>query len=62
MDIPVSVAMYRWLVSEERWLSLSDVRHVSVELWRSLCRLHNAAESARSRPADQVPLMLLIYY
>ncbi|XP_048481765.1 E3 ubiquitin-protein ligase TRIP12 isoform X3 [Plutella xylostella] len=54
VDIPVSVAMYRWLVSEERWLSLSDVRHVSVELWRSLCRLHNAAESARSRPADQI--------
>lgn len=39
--------MYRWLVSEEKWLSLSDVRHVAPELWRSLCRLRRVAERAR---------------
>lgn len=39
--------MYRWLVSEEKWLNLSDVRHVAPELWRSLCRLRRVAERAR---------------
>ncbi|XP_026746441.1 E3 ubiquitin-protein ligase TRIP12-like, partial [Trichoplusia ni] len=47
VDIPLSVSMYRWLVSEEKWLSLSDVRHVAPELWRSLCRLRRVAERAR---------------
>ncbi|XP_063373487.1 E3 ubiquitin-protein ligase TRIP12 isoform X3 [Cydia amplana] len=46
VDIPLSVSMYRWVVGEERWLSLSDVRHVAPELWRSLCRLRRVAERA----------------
>lgn len=44
--------MYRWLVSEDKWLSLSDVRHVAPELWRSLCRLLRVAERARQLAAD----------
>lgn len=44
--------MYRWLVSEEKMLSLSDVRHVAPELWRSLCRLRRVAERARLLAAD----------
>jgi hypothetical protein len=52
VDIPLSVAMYRWVVSEQRWLSLSDVRHVAPELWRSLCRLRRVAERARRLAAD----------
>uniref|UniRef100_A0A2A4JZB4 E3 ubiquitin-protein ligase n=1 Tax=Heliothis virescens TaxID=7102 RepID=A0A2A4JZB4_HELVI len=52
VDIPLSVSMYRWLVSEEQWLSLSDVRHVAPELWRSLCRLRSVAERARQLAAD----------
>lgn len=44
--------MYRWLVSEEKWLSLSDVRHVAPELWRSLCRLRRVAERARLIATD----------
>lgn len=47
VDIPLSVSLYRWAVGEERWLSLSDVRHVAPELWRSLCRLRRVAERAR---------------
>ncbi|XP_068628834.1 E3 ubiquitin-protein ligase TRIP12 [Battus philenor] len=52
VDIPLSVSMYRWLVSEQRWLGLSDVRHVAPELWRSLCRLRRVAERARTIAAD----------
>ncbi|KAL4705000.1 hypothetical protein ACJJTC_009788 [Scirpophaga incertulas] len=52
VDIPVSVAMYRWVVSEHRWLGLSDVRHVAPELWRSLCRLRRVAERARRLRTD----------
>ena len=52
MDIPLSVSMYRWMVSEEKMLSLSDVRHVAPELWRSLCRLRRVAERARVLAAD----------
>ncbi|XP_022824637.1 E3 ubiquitin-protein ligase TRIP12 isoform X2 [Spodoptera litura] len=52
VDIPLSVSMYRWMVNEEKWLSLSDVRHVAPELWRSLCRLHRVAERARQIAAD----------
>lgn len=44
--------MYRWMVCEEKWLSLSDVRHVAPELWRSLCRLRRVAERARLLAAD----------
>ncbi|XP_072935782.1 E3 ubiquitin-protein ligase TRIP12 isoform X2 [Epargyreus clarus] len=46
VDIPLSVSMYRWVVNEQRWLGLSDVRHVAPELWRSLCRLRRVAERA----------------
>ncbi|XP_013193092.2 E3 ubiquitin-protein ligase TRIP12 isoform X1 [Amyelois transitella] len=53
VDIPLSVAMYRWAVCEQRWLSLSDVRHVAPELWRSLCRLRRVAERARHIAADE---------
>ncbi|XP_059049375.1 E3 ubiquitin-protein ligase TRIP12 [Achroia grisella] len=52
VDIPLSVAMYRWAVSEQHWLSLSDVRSVAPELWRSLCRLQRVAERARHIAAD----------
>lgn len=52
VDIPLSVSLYRWMVNEERWLCLSDVRHVSPELWRSLCRLRRVAERARLIAAD----------
>ncbi|KAJ2943828.1 hypothetical protein O0L34_g8156 [Tuta absoluta] len=52
VDIPLSVSMYRWAVSEERWLSLSDVRHVAPELWRSLCRLRRVADRAANIAAD----------
>ncbi|XP_050553477.1 E3 ubiquitin-protein ligase TRIP12 isoform X4 [Spodoptera frugiperda] len=52
VDIPLSVSMYRWMVNEEKWLSLSDVRHVAPELWRSLCRLRRVAERARQIAAD----------
>lgn len=52
VDIPLSVTMYRWMVCEEKWLSLSDVRHVAPELWRSLCRLRRVAERARLLAAD----------
>ncbi|XP_063829327.1 E3 ubiquitin-protein ligase TRIP12 [Ostrinia nubilalis] len=52
VDIPLSVSMYRWVVNEQRWLSLSDVRHVAPELWRSLCRLRRVAERARAIAAD----------
>ncbi|XP_013166656.1 PREDICTED: E3 ubiquitin-protein ligase TRIP12 isoform X1 [Papilio xuthus] len=52
VDIPLSVSMYRWLVSEQRWLGLSDVRHVAPELWRSLCRLRRVAERAQAIAAD----------
>ncbi|XP_026764305.2 E3 ubiquitin-protein ligase TRIP12 isoform X3 [Galleria mellonella] len=52
VDIPLSVAMYRWAVSEQQWLSLSDVRSVAPELWRSLCRLRRVAERARLIAAD----------
>lgn len=52
VDIPLSVSMYRWIVNEERWLNLSDVRHVSPELWRSLCRLRRVSERARLIAAD----------
>ncbi|XP_053601004.1 E3 ubiquitin-protein ligase TRIP12 isoform X2 [Plodia interpunctella] len=52
VDIPLSVTMYRWAVSEQRWLSLSDVRHVSPELWRSLCRLRRVAARATHIAAD----------
>lgn len=44
--------MYRWMISEQRWLSLSDVRHVAPELWRSLCRLRRVAERARTIGGD----------
>lgn len=44
--------MYRWVVNEQRWLTLSDVRHVAPELWRSLCRLRRVAERARHIAAD----------
>ncbi|XP_026324123.1 E3 ubiquitin-protein ligase TRIP12 isoform X4 [Hyposmocoma kahamanoa] len=46
IDIPLSVSMFRWAVCEERWLTLSDVRHVAPELWRSLCRLRRVADRA----------------
>ncbi|XP_013148407.1 PREDICTED: E3 ubiquitin-protein ligase TRIP12 [Papilio polytes] len=52
VDIPLSVSMYRWLVSEQRWLGLSDVRHVAPELWRSLCRLRRVAERAQTLAGD----------
>ncbi|XP_052747423.1 E3 ubiquitin-protein ligase TRIP12 [Bicyclus anynana] len=52
VDIPLSVTMYRWLVSEQGWLGLSDVRHVAPELWRSLCRLRRVADRARALAAD----------
>ncbi|CAB3231314.1 unnamed protein product [Arctia plantaginis] len=52
VDIPLSVSMYRWLVNEEKWLNLSDVRHVAPELWRSLCRLRRVAERARLIAAE----------
>ncbi|KAL0895540.1 hypothetical protein ABMA27_011643 [Loxostege sticticalis] len=52
VDIPLSVSMYRWVVNEQRWLTLSDVRHVAPELWRSLCRLRRVAERARHIAAD----------
>lgn len=52
VDIPLSVSMYRWVVNEQRWLTLSDVRHVAPELWRSLCRLRRVAERARLLAAD----------
>lgn len=52
VDIPLSVTMYRWVVNEERWLSLSDVRHVAPELWRSLCRLRRVADRAQHIAAD----------
>ncbi|CAH0406076.1 unnamed protein product [Chilo suppressalis] len=52
VDIPLSVSMYRWVVMEQRWLSLSDVRHVAPELWRSLCRLRRVAERARRIAVD----------
>ncbi|XP_049887493.1 E3 ubiquitin-protein ligase TRIP12 isoform X2 [Pectinophora gossypiella] len=52
VDIPLSVTMYRWAVSEDRWLSLSDVRHVAPELWRSLCRLRRVADRAATIAAD----------
>ncbi|XP_034824158.1 E3 ubiquitin-protein ligase TRIP12 isoform X2 [Maniola hyperantus] len=52
VDIPLSVTMYRWVVSEQGWLGLSDVRHVAPELWRSLCRLRRVADRARSLAAD----------
>lgn len=52
VDIPLSVSMYRWVVGEERWLSLSDVRHVAPELWRSLCRLRRVAERATAIAED----------
>lgn len=52
VDIPLSVSMYRWVVSEQAWLGLSDVRHVAPELWRSLCRLRRVADRAQSLAAD----------
>lgn len=52
VDIPLSTSMYRWVVNEERWLNLSDVRHVAPELWRSLCRLRRVADRARTIAAD----------
>ncbi|XP_038209135.1 E3 ubiquitin-protein ligase TRIP12 isoform X3 [Zerene cesonia] len=52
VDIPLSVSMYRWAVSEQQWLGLSDVRHVAPELWRSLCRLRRVAERAQALAAD----------
>ncbi|CAH0747219.1 unnamed protein product [Diatraea saccharalis] len=52
VDIPLSVSMYRWVVCEQRWLTLSDVRHVAPELWRSLCRLRRVAERARRIAID----------
>ncbi|XP_039765934.1 E3 ubiquitin-protein ligase TRIP12 isoform X2 [Pararge aegeria] len=52
VDIPLSVTMYRWVVSEQGWLGLSDVRHVAPELWRSLCRLRRVADRARALAAD----------
>ncbi|CAK1548387.1 unnamed protein product [Leptosia nina] len=52
VDIPLSVSMYRWAVSEQQWLSLSDVRHVAPELWRSLCRLRRVADRAQTIAAD----------
>lgn len=53
VDIPLSVSMYRWVVSEQAWLGLSDVRHVAPELWRSLCRLRRVADRAQALAADQ---------
>nr|XP_026484610.1 E3 ubiquitin-protein ligase TRIP12 isoform X1 [Vanessa tameamea]XP_026484611.1 E3 ubiquitin-protein ligase TRIP12 isoform X1 [Vanessa tameamea] len=52
VDIPLSVSMYRWVVSEQTWLGLSDVRHVAPELWRSLCRLRRVADRAQTLAAD----------
>lgn len=52
VDIPLSVTMYRWLVNEEKWLNLTDVRHVAPELWRSLCRLRRVADRARLIAAE----------
>ncbi|CAH0722778.1 unnamed protein product, partial [Brenthis ino] len=52
VDIPLSVSMYRWVVSEQAWLGLSDVRHVAPELWRSLCRLRRVADRAQALAAD----------
>ncbi|CAG9576011.1 unnamed protein product [Danaus chrysippus] len=52
VDIPLSVSMYRWVVCEQSWLGLSDVRHVAPELWRSLCRLRRVADRAQAIAAD----------
>ncbi|XP_045486330.1 E3 ubiquitin-protein ligase TRIP12 isoform X3 [Pieris rapae] len=52
VDIPLSVSMYRWAVSEQQWLNLSDVRHVAPELWRSLCRLRRVADRAQAIATD----------
>lgn len=53
IDIPLSVSLYRWMIGEERWLSLSDVRHVAPELWRSLCRLRDVAARASDIAVDR---------
>ncbi|XP_072379801.1 E3 ubiquitin-protein ligase TRIP12 isoform X1 [Diabrotica undecimpunctata] len=40
LDLPFSVAFYRWLLGQESCLTLSDLRHVNPELHRTLRKMH----------------------
>ncbi|XP_039296101.1 E3 ubiquitin-protein ligase TRIP12 isoform X2 [Nilaparvata lugens] len=52
LDLPLSVSFYRWLLGEEQQLSLSDLRHVAPEVYRTLVRLEGLVRMRRAIEAD----------
>lgn len=40
LDLPFSVTFYRWLLGQETSLTLSDLRHVNPELYKTLRKMH----------------------
>ncbi|XP_057663764.1 E3 ubiquitin-protein ligase TRIP12 isoform X1 [Diorhabda carinulata] len=40
LDLPFSVTFYRWLLGQETSLTLSDLRHVDPELYKTLRKMH----------------------
>lgn len=40
LDLPFSITFYRWLLGQEHCLTLSDLRHVNPELYKTLRKMH----------------------
>lgn len=54
LDLPCSIPFYRWLLSEEQSLSLSDLAKVAPEVQSTLIRLHELVKRRDAIQRDEI--------